>query len=70
MEKAGYREALTLLTERFPNRVAISVKEAAEVIGATEGTIRDAIRKGNTFPSSRIGGRIVIPLSSLARWMC
>lgn len=70
MEKAGYREALTLLAERYPNRIAISIKVAAEATGATEGTIRDAIRKGNTFPSSRIGGRIVIPITSLARWMC
>jgi excisionase family DNA binding protein len=71
MEKQGYREALERLDKRFPERDAISVKEAAVVLGISESTIRDAMkRKRDPFPSKKIGGRQVIPITQLARWMC
>lgn len=71
MEKQGYREALERLDKRFPDKEAISVKEAAGVLGVSESTIRDAMkRKRDPFPSKDIGGRKVIPINRLARWMC
>ena len=71
MEKAGYRDALALLREYFPDRVGISVKEAAKLFGRSECAIRDAINsKNNPLPAVKMGGSLVLPLHLLARWMC
>lgn len=71
MEKQGYREALERLDQRFPQKVAISVKEAAEALGVSEDIVRENIKKvRNPLPSKRIGGRVIIPITQLARWMC
>lgn len=71
MEKQGYREALGFLVDKFPNKVAISVKEAAQTLDMSESTIRDAIkRRRDPFPAKKVGGRVVIPITQLARWMC
>lgn len=71
MEKRGYREALELLMERFPDRVSISVKEAASVLGRSESTVRDAMKKSrDPLPYKKLGGSVIIPIPQLARWMC
>ena len=56
MEKAGYRDALALLLEQFPNRGGISVKEAAQFFGRSECAIYDAI-KSKTSSSCGEDGR-------------
>lgn len=71
MEKKGYREALELLVENFPERGGISVKEAAKFYGKNESAIYDAIkRKKNPMPAVKLGGSWVLPITQLARWMC
>lgn len=71
MEKKGYRESLAFLVDKFPDQSAISVKEAAKTLNMSESTIRDAIkRRRDPFPAKKVGGRIVIPIPQLARWMC
>lgn len=71
MEKQGYREALGFLSDKFPDKVAISIKEAAQALNTGESTIRDAIkRRRDPFPAKKVGGRIVIPITQLARWLC
>lgn len=71
MEKKGYREALALLVENFPDRGGISVKEASKFFGRSEGAIYDAIkRKKNPMPAVKMGGSLILPLTQLARWMC
>ena len=71
MEKQGYRETLNFLCETFPDQIMISVKDAAKATKMNENTIRAAMKlRKNPFPSVRIGGRVMVPLTSLARWMC
>ena len=71
MEKQGYRENLELLLERFPDRMAISVKEASVILGRSESSVRDAMKKKrDPLPSKKLGGSVIIPIAQLARWMC
>lgn len=71
MEKAGYREAYEHLMTLFPGRATISVKETADIMGVSIGTVYDATRRvKNPLPCKHIGSaRIVIPIAALARWM-
>lgn len=71
MEKKGYREALGFLADKFPDKVAISVKEAAVALGRSESSVRGAMkRRRDPLPFKKLGGSVIIPISQLARWMC
>ena len=71
MEKEGYRESLKMLTEMYPGRIALTVKEVAEITDSNVSTIYDATKRvKRPLPSKKLGGKIVIPITSLARWMC
>lgn len=71
MEKKGYREAYERLDNMFPDKAAISVKEAAKALGVSEDIVRENIKKAkNQLPHKKIGGRVIIPITQLARWMC
>lgn len=71
MEKEGYRESLNMLMEMYPGRVALSVKEVAQITDSNVGTIYDATKRvKKPLPSKKLGGKVVIPITSLARWMC
>ena len=73
MERKGYRETLYLLTERFGGKMALSVAETAEVLGVSEWTVRQDLKRkyGEPLPSRRLASnKIVIPIAGLARWMC
>ena len=71
MEKQGYRENIALLTEIFPGRAAISVKEAADVTGTSKDAVYDMIKRvHNPLPHQKMGARVLIPVAGLARWMC
>lgn len=73
MEKEGYRDTLNALTERFGGKMALSVAETAEVLGVSEWTVRQDLKRkyGKPLPSRRLArNKIVIPVPGLARWMC
>lgn len=71
MEKQGYREALERLDGLFPERMAISVKEASKVLKVSEDAIYDYIKRvKNPLPAKKLGGRVIIPITQFARWMC
>lgn len=72
MEKQGYRENIALIAEAFPGQIAISVDEAAKVMGVNRNTVYEAVkRKVNPIPSQKVNRkRIVIPVAGLARWLC
>lgn len=65
-EKEGFRDQYRALIERFPGREAITMKEAAQVLSVS----LDAIAESSDFPKKKIGRRVIVPLVSLARWMC
>ena len=64
-EKPEFREQLERLSQRYPGREMIEVKEAAAVIGCDFRTlVRD-----EAFPTRKLGTRYVVPLVGMARWM-
>ena len=71
MEKADYRESLEMLKERFPDRITITPKETASVLGVNIKTVYAAMRRvRNPLPKVQVTkNRCVIPISSLAKWM-
>lgn len=70
MEKAGYREQLELLLKYFPGRAAISVSEVAGILGTRPETVYRAMKRvKDPLPSRKVLGKVVIPITSLARWM-
>lgn len=70
MEKAGYREQLELLLKYFPGRAAISTQEAATILGTRPETVYKAMKRvKDPLPSRKVLGKVVIPITSLARWM-
>ncbi len=52
----------------MPERLAVSVSEAAEMLGVGQATLYQYVRAG-LIPHVRIGRRIVIPLKALEEWM-
>lgn len=70
MEKVGYREQLELLTNMFPGKAAITVSETAVILGTRPGTVYQAIRRvKDPLPSRKILGKVLVPLTGLARWL-
>lgn len=71
MEKRDYRINYELLLKKFPNRATISTKEAAELLGCSDRTIRSAItRAKNKLPAQKLGKSLwVIAIPSFARWL-
>ena len=49
-------------------KLALSVKEAAAAIGISDRKIWDLINVSG-FPSARLGGRVIIPVDDLRRWL-
>jgi hypothetical protein len=71
MEKQGYLETLNVLREMFPGKLTLTVKEAADVMGANTCTVYEAVkRKYNPLPSKKLSGKIVIPIPAFASWLC
>lgn len=53
----------------FPGRLGISPEEFAAATGTGRTNVYLSLQRGE-IPHKRIGRRIVIPLSALARWFC
>jgi hypothetical protein len=66
-EPDGYREQLEHLTERFPGREVLTIKEVSNLMGCQARTLL----ADKTFPTKRIGnkGKHYIPIVKLAWWM-
>jgi len=52
----------------MPERLAVSVPEAARMLGISQAALYNHVRAG-LIPHVRIGRRIVIPLKALEAWM-
>ncbi len=50
----------------LPNRLGLSIKEAAGVLGVSEGLLRTALPE---IPHLHIGTRVVIPVDALRDWL-
>lgn len=50
------------------SKLALSPLEAAQAIGISRNKMYDLL-KTDSFPCKRIGGRIVIPVDALKKWL-
>ena len=64
-EKQDFRDNLELITLLFPNRAALNVNEASELLGCH----RDTLTNDKSFPLQKIKGKLIIPVVGLARWL-
>jgi excisionase family DNA binding protein len=53
-------------TLHLADRLALSLAEAASVIGVAEGTLRSVLHE---IPHCRVGRRVVIPVEELREWL-
>lgn len=60
-----------MLRKKFPDQIAISVKDAALIMDVAESTIRAAInRKVKPLPARKLtSGKIVISIPGFASWL-
>lgn len=65
MEKETYYPALAELKEAFPGRPLLSRQEAARYLRVDPRTLS----RCKDFPLKKIGGRYVVSVVALARWM-
>lgn len=65
-EKEEFHEQYQILRQRFDDREVITMDESCKLLGLD----RDALRNDKTFPAKKVGKKYIIPLVSLARWMC
>lgn len=49
-------------------KLAVSVKEAAQMLGISLNNMYALVRRED-FPSIRVGGRFIIPIDSFRRWL-
>lgn len=69
-EKEGYREQLARIAEVYPNRVALSVSEAAKILGVDKRTVLRLIESKKLVANNISSGdkkRYIIPVTALAR---
>ena len=50
------------------NKIALTLKEAADAIGVSEPTMRELANKPG-FPAIRVGNRWVIPTAAFTAWL-
>jgi excisionase family DNA binding protein len=50
----------------LPDRLALTIPEAATAVGVSERLIRDLLPE---IPHCRLGNRVVIPVSLLVEWL-
>lgn len=72
MVVAGYYEQLELVKEKYPDKIALSVRECANVLGVDIKTVYTMMhRVKDPLPSKKIGTKkVVIPIPSFVRWLC
>ena len=53
------------LYEMFPGRLALTRKEAAQLLGCSEKTVY----RNKTIPTVKMGHLVRVPIDGLARWL-
>lgn len=64
-ERQDYRANLEMLQKMFPGRMALSINEVC----ATIRVDRRTLLKDRTFPARMIGGKYIISITALARYL-
>jgi excisionase family DNA binding protein len=69
-EKRGYRELIEHLNEMYPNKISISVIEAAKALGVDRRTVLVMIERGKLSAmnvSVSKNKRYIIPITAIAK---
>lgn len=70
-DKIGYREQIERIAEIYPNRVTLTLTEAANVLGIDKRTLTVMIEKKKLVATDVSNGkknrRYIIPVTALAR---
>ena len=71
-EKEGFRDQLERLTEKFPGRECLTIEEASKLLQVH----RQTLLQDKDFPAQKVGaarasrgGKYIVPLVGLARWL-
>lgn len=64
-EKEDFRENLALLKELYPGKVTITIQEACTLLGRDKRSLLG----DRAFPTQKVGGRYLVPLVALARFL-
>ena len=72
MVVSGYYEQLEFIKDLYPGVVSLSVKQCADLMGLDVRTVYAMTRRvKDPLPTKKVGTKkIVIPIPSLARWLC
>lgn len=52
----------------LPERLAVSVPEAAQMLGLSRSSAYEAARTGR-LPTVRVGHRVLVPMTALRDWL-
>ena len=64
-EQRDYRNNLEIIRETFPDKAALSMKEVTGFLRRDRRTLL----KDRTFPAQMVGGKYLITIAALARYM-
>lgn len=64
-EKECFRDQLQRLDEKYPGQEVLDLKDACDLLR----TDRKTLLCDQSFPAKKVGGKYIIPLVALARWL-
>lgn len=56
-------------TERLIDRLTVSPREAATLMGVSHQTVYSLLHRDNGIPSFKLGQRTLVPLDGLRAWI-
>ena len=70
-EMTLYRKTIDFISDKYPDRSSITVKEAASFLGVNINTIYSAMRtqKHDPLPHKKVAGKTIIPIPAFAHWL-
>ena len=71
MVVAGYYEQLEFIKEKYPDKIALTARECANVLGVDIKTVYTMMRRvKDPLPSKRIGvKKVIVPIPLFAHWL-
>ena len=57
------------MEERLIDRLTVSPRECAELMGVSHQTVYDLLRRDDGIPSFKLGQRTLIPVDGLREWI-
>lgn len=64
-ERIDYRSNLEIIRESYPDKITLSIQEAALLLRRDRRTLL----KDKAFPAQLVGNKYLVPVTALARYM-